>query len=79
LRYTYAPERGPLRWQPHLGGLGLRGSALLALAHDQVPEAQDLPDLRRLLRELISAHLGGRALASWSLAPLARSHPHASD
>ena len=79
LRYAYAPERGPVRWQPHLGGSGLRGSALLALAHDQVPEAQDLPDLRRLLRELISLHLGGRALASWSLAPLARPRPRAAD
>ncbi|EQD38025.1 DNA repair protein RecO [mine drainage metagenome] len=77
LRYAYVPERGPLRWQPQLGGRGVSGAALLALAHDQPPATQDLPDLRRLLRELISVHLGGRALASWSLAGLARSHPPA--
>ncbi|EQD42284.1 DNA repair protein RecO [mine drainage metagenome] len=79
LRYAYVPERGPLRWQPQLGGRGVSGAALLALAHDQPPATQDLPDLRRLLRELISVHLGGRALASWSLAGLARSRPHAAD
>jgi DNA repair protein RecO (recombination protein O) len=79
LRYVYAPERGPLRWQAQSDGAALRGSALLALARDQMPDAQDLRDLRRLLRALISAHLGGRDLASWSLAGLARARPRAAD
>lgn len=78
-RYAYDPEQGPRPWQPAEGGHGVRGEALLALAGLQPHEAKDLPDLRRLLRELISPHLGGRPLASWSLGHLARLRPPAAD
>jgi len=76
-RYVYRPERGPLPWRPELGGQALRGSALLALASGRQPDATDLADLRRLLRQLLSAQLGGRPLTAWSLASLARVRPHA--
>ncbi len=76
-RYVYRPEMGPLPWRPELGGQALRGSALLALASGRQPDATDLADLRRLLRQLLSAQLGGRPLTAWSLASLARARPPA--
>jgi DNA repair protein RecO (recombination protein O) len=39
----------------------------LALAADTPPPAEDLGGLRRVLREVLEAHLGGRPLASWQL------------
>ncbi len=62
--YDYEPELGPVRrsqagWIP--------GSALLALAADIEPKAEDLRVLKRLMRHLIAEHLGGRNLASWQL------------
>ncbi len=43
------------------------GRALLALAADTVPEPEDLPGLRRALREALTHQLGGRSLKSWEL------------
>lgn len=46
---------------------GVRGSALLALARDTKPEAEDLRDLRLLLRAGIAPLLDGKSLRSWDL------------
>lgn len=61
--YVYVPEHGPQRWhgQP---GVRVSGSALLALAGDREPDAAAQAELRRLLRSLISAVLGGGELRS---------------
>ena len=65
--YAYRLDSGPLPWQGPSDGLRLRGSALLALAADREPDAEDLIALRRLLRALIAHHLDGPALRAWSL------------
>ncbi len=80
--YAWAPEQGMRIWQADAPGEPLRGSALLALAGDRMPDAQDQAALRRLLRRMLAEHLGGRALNAWSLAPLAplaRGRPPATD
>ncbi|TMN16140.1 DNA repair protein RecO, partial [Pseudoxanthomonas sp. X-1] len=43
------------------------GRALLALASDVQPEAADLADLRRAMRQLLAHHLGARGLKSWDM------------
>lgn len=66
--YVYVPEHGPLPWAGQRNVLRLRGSALLALADDRPPaDRADLAALRRLMRHVISHHLGGGSLRSWSL------------
>lgn len=65
--YAYRPDVGPLPWHGVADGLRLRGSALLALVHDQAPDAEDLLALRRLMRALIAHHLDGTPLRAWSL------------
>ncbi len=61
-RYDYEPELGPVV-RPQTGWIP--GSALLALATDSEPRAEDLRVLKRLMRRLIAEHLGNRDLASW--------------
>lgn len=69
-RYRLDPEHGPRRL---LGeregdrGRSATGRALLALAADQRPLAEDLAGLRRALRTVLSSHLGERGLKSWEL------------
>jgi DNA repair protein RecO (recombination protein O) len=70
-RYRLDPEHGPRRL---LGDRGrsdreqsVTGAALLALAADQQPQADDMPGLRRVLRTVLLHHLGGRGLKSWEL------------
>lgn len=65
--YIYIPEHGavPYALQPNV--LRLRGSALLALADDRMPDAEDLTSLRRLMRALIVHQLGGGSLRSWGV------------
>lgn len=46
-------------------GEALRGSDLLALAADRMPDDQGLLALRRLMRQVIRFHLGGAELRSW--------------
>ena len=46
---------------------GASGRGLVALANDEMPEAEDLAGLRRAMREVLSHHLGGRGLKSWEL------------
>ncbi len=63
--YRYAPQHGAVRVPPASGAV--RGAALLALASEQIPSAELLPPLRRLLRSLLLEQLGGRELRSWAL------------
>lgn len=65
--YAYCLDSGPVRWRAAGDGLKLRGSALLALASDTQPDAQDLTSLRRLMRVLIAQRLDGVELNAWSL------------
>ncbi len=70
-RYRLDPEHGPRRV---LGDSGRNdrshtatGRALLDLAADREPCAEDMPGLRRVIRMLLLHHLGGRGLKSWEL------------
>lgn len=63
--YTYVPEQGPLPGQSRQHGSPVRGSALLALHMDTMPAADDLAALRRMLRAVISSHVGEHGLRAW--------------
>ena len=67
-RYVLDAEHGPRRL---LGDVGrsetATGRALLELAADREPCAEDMPGLRRAMRALLLHHLGGRGLKSWEL------------
>ena len=64
--YAYRHEHGPAPWRNARDGVRLRGGALLALARDEMPAAEHLPALRRLMRSVIAAHIDGE-LRSWSM------------
>ena len=69
-RYRIERDHGPrrvreLRPGEHAGDATGRG--LLALAADSLPVPEDLPGLRRALREALTHQLGGRGLKSWEL------------
>jgi DNA repair protein RecO (recombination protein O) len=73
-RYRFDPEHGPRRvlGEAMHGGREGRadtatGRALLELAADREPCAEDMPGLRRAMRALLLQHLGGRGLKSWEL------------
>lgn len=69
-RYRLDPEHGPRRvrdLRPGDAGPGATGRGLLALAGDAMPAHEDMPGLRRALREVLAHHLGGRGLKSWEL------------
>ncbi len=69
-RYRMDPEHGPRRVRDERGGERSRsatGRGLLALAVDTRPLDDDMAGLRRVLRELVAAQLGGRGLKSWEL------------
>jgi len=67
-RYVLDAEHGPRRL---LGDVARRetatGRALLDLAADREPCAEDMPGLRRAMRALLLHYLGGRGLKSWEL------------
>ncbi len=68
-RYQVDPEHGPRRVpdvHAHRSG-GASGRALLDLAADRMPEAGDLPGLRRVMRGVLAHHLGSRGLKSWEM------------
>lgn len=65
-RYRIDPERGAWRDRSHAPD-SLRGSALLALAEDRCPPAEELGELRRGLRAVLAHHLGAKPLKAWSL------------
>ncbi|WP_213950160.1 DNA repair protein RecO [Luteibacter sp. dw_328] len=64
LVYFYDPESGVLP-----GRVGdqraIRGADLLALAGDTPPDTAGLSSLRRMMRQVISFHLGGGELKAW--------------
>ena len=70
-RYRIDPEQGPRRLLSDRGreerNTAATGSALLALAADRQPEADDLASLRLALRSVLAHHLGGRGLKSWEM------------
>ena len=70
-RYRIDPEQGPRRLLSDRGSdersSAATGSALLALAADQLPGSEDLASLRLALRSVLNHHLGGRGLKSWEM------------
>ncbi|HET6587162.1 MAG TPA: DNA repair protein RecO [Oleiagrimonas sp.] len=64
--YLYLPEQGPVPTNAS-AGLVVRGSDLLALAADCMPDADGMQRLRRLSRGLLLHHLGGVPLRSWQV------------
>ena len=70
-RYRLDPEHGARRLLSDRGrderSSAATGSALLALAEDRLPDADDLASLRLALRSVLSHHLGGRGLKSWEM------------
>ncbi len=67
MRYRFDPVSGPyqVRDAPVPGTIS--GAALLALGEDRVPDAVGLRELRRLMRDVLRHHLGGRELRSWQV------------
>ncbi|MBK6728822.1 MAG: DNA repair protein RecO [Xanthomonadales bacterium] len=62
--YRVDPEQGVFAATgPGRGAVS--GRALLALGGDQLPAADALADLRRMMRSLLLHHLGGRELNAW--------------
>ena len=79
-RYRLDPEHGPRRLLSDRGqddrSSAATGRALLAMAADAMPDAEDLAGLRRALRPVLEHHLDGRGLKSWDmLAELSRITP----
>jgi DNA repair protein RecO (recombination protein O) len=70
-RYLLDAEHGPRRLFSDRGrderSNAATGSALLALAADRQPGADDLASLRLALRSVLSHHLGARGLKSWEM------------
>ncbi|MGF6494016.1 DNA repair protein RecO (recombination protein O) [Luteibacter sp. 621] len=62
--YFYDPESGAMPGRPG-DPRGLRGSDLLALAADTAPDQAGLAALRRMMRQVITFHLGGGELKAW--------------
>ncbi len=79
--YHYLVEQGAVRCaanSPH----ALRGSDLLGLEQDRMPDNIGLKALRDMVREVIRFHLGGGELRAWrvlSMAVSRRRHPAADD
>ncbi|PJK12536.1 DNA repair protein RecO [Lysobacteraceae bacterium NML120232] len=71
-RYWFDIEHGLRRLRHERSaqtrGQTATGSALLAMAADTLPDAQDLASLRRPMRQLLAHYLGGRGLKSWEMA-----------
>lgn len=64
LSYFYDPEAGVI---PGRQGdqRAIRGLDLLALRDDEAPDAAGLASLRRMMRHVITFHLGGGELKAW--------------
>ncbi|UPG91944.1 DNA repair protein RecO [Luteibacter aegosomaticola] len=62
--YFYDPESGAMPGRPG-DPRALRGSDLLALAADTPPDQAGLAALRRMMRQVITFHLGGGELKAW--------------
>ena len=79
-RYRLEADAGPVRVLTDRGAQDrartATGQALLHMAADTPPAADDLAGLRRALRAVLAHHLGPRGLASWDmLAALPRVPP----
>jgi len=70
-RYRLEPEFGPRRVLSDRGhgdrSRAATGRGLLSLAADRLPDADDLPGLRRAMRDVLAHHLGPRGLKSWEM------------
>ncbi len=73
--YQYLPEQGPRALTNPRAMPQCKGSALLALAEDEMPTKEDLASLRLLMRALIRHHLGGRELDAWRVLSSYRAKP----
>jgi DNA repair protein RecO (recombination protein O) len=62
--YFYDPESGVIPGRPG-DSRSIRGSDLLALASDESPDTAGLSSLRRMMRQVITFHLGGGELKAW--------------
>ena len=62
--YRYLVEQGPSPCRPGTAH-ALRGSDLLALAADAMPDVAGMASLRAMMREVIRFHLGGGELRAW--------------
>lgn len=66
--YEYLPERGPVPADgDQTGGVTIRGRSLLALAAGRFSDAQELREVKRLMRRMLAPHLGERPLYSREL------------
>jgi DNA repair protein RecO (recombination protein O) len=68
VEYAYDPESGAMPWREGSAWPRVDGAALLALHRDEPPPAEQLAQLRRLMRAVIR-HLAGGELKAWMLAP----------
>jgi len=70
-RYRLDPEQGARRVRLDRGqgdrDTAATGRALLALAADMQPDADDLASLRRAMRVVLAHHLGPKGLKSWDM------------
>lgn len=60
--YEYRVEQGPVRVRKTTGDLVFAGAVLTAISQREFDDAEVLQAAARLLREVISFHLGGREL-----------------
>lgn len=66
--YNYYPDRGPVESSKTDDNLlQLHGKTLLALASDNLADNSILPEAKRLMRYLISWHMGGKPLKTREL------------
>ena len=68
--YRYLVEQGAVRCAAS-HPQALRGSDLLALAQDRMPDNAGLKSLRDMMREIIRFHLGGGELRAWRVLAMA--------
>jgi DNA repair protein RecO (recombination protein O) len=68
--YRYRVEQGAVRCAAD-SALALRGSDLLALEQDCMPDNSGLKSLRDMMREVIRFHLGGGELRAWRVLAMA--------
>jgi DNA repair protein RecO (recombination protein O) len=66
--YAYVAETGPVAGLESSRFPHVSGAALLALDRDEMPDAQQLAELRRLMRTVIR-ELAGGDLNAWTLSP----------
>ncbi|MEO8997737.1 MAG: DNA repair protein RecO [Rhodanobacter sp.] len=68
--YRYRVEQGAVRCAAR-SAYALRGSDLLALEQDEMPDNVGLKALRDMMREVIRFHLGGGELRAWRVLAMA--------